>query len=79
MWNMYEFIESHRFLGTFVGMDNAHDEIWNENSSYKSKKGNKEIHHITILKWYLKNFIWISTLIAGAIPCSHSYLSKTKW
>lgn len=32
MWNMYEFIESHRFLGTFVGMDNAHDEIWNENS-----------------------------------------------
>ena len=26
-------------------------EIWNENSSYKSKKGNKEIHHITILKW----------------------------
>ena len=32
MWNMYKFIESHCFLGTFVGMDNAHDEIWNENS-----------------------------------------------
>lgn len=32
MWNMYEFIESHRFGGTFVGMDNAHDELWNENS-----------------------------------------------
>lgn len=41
------------------------------------RKRRKESHKY--IEKILEIFTWIATLIAGAIPCSHSYLSKTEW
>lgn len=50
-----------------------------KNSSYKTEKESKGNSSYLDIEMILEKFTWIATLIAGAIPRSHSYLSKTGW